>query len=65
MEITKQKCKCKCDLNNCKNYADYYIASEGVIAARRFNICGECACKLGELLNSVTESRKRGQSEEK
>lgn len=65
MEISKQKCKCKCDLNNCKNYADYYIASEGVIAARRFNICDDCARKLGVLLKSVTESRKRGQREEK
>lgn len=46
MEIIKQNCKCKCDINNCRKSADYYITDEGVMPMRRINICADCMAEL-------------------
>lgn len=57
MELKKQKFKCKCDLNNCKNDADYYITGEGVLPSRRLNICDNCAKELSKLIRNLPNGK--------
>lgn len=55
MEVKKQNYRCKCDINNCVNTADYYITGEGVMPERQINICTKCAADLAEKLRVILE----------
>lgn len=66
MEIVEIKNHIVCDMEGCRNEADYYIKnSQSVSNYYSLKLCKDCAKKLNKLLTKTLKNKEKNQENEK